>query len=170
METQSHVTLVTKIVVSILWGIISLVVGGYALYQHFNTSPINPSDLKYVDGTVSSVFVNDAPGMNNAHWTQVKLKEYPSHRFIITYSDEAIREQSTIRLYVKKNEDLDNSRRSTVYAYETADYSIPLAAYYEYQKTESQWGLPVGIALVIMCFAGELAIWQKELKKKIVTS
>ena len=35
METQSHVTLVTKIVVSILWGIFSLVVGGYALYQHF---------------------------------------------------------------------------------------------------------------------------------------
>lgn len=62
METQSRVTLVTKIVVSILRRIFSLVVGGSALYQHFNASPINSSDLKYVDGTVSSVFVNDAPG------------------------------------------------------------------------------------------------------------
>ncbi|MBR1784354.1 MAG: hypothetical protein IJ760_02815 [Bacteroidales bacterium] len=170
METQSHVTLVTKIVVSILWGIFSLVVGGNALYQHFNTSPINSSDLKYVDGTVSSVFVNDAPGKNNAHWTRVELNEYPLHHFIIPYSDEAIHEQSTIRLCVKKDEDLNSSRRSTVYAYETADYSIPLDAYYEYLETESQWGLPVGVAFIIVCIAVELAIWQKELRKRIATS
>ncbi|MBR1882064.1 MAG: hypothetical protein IJ808_03470 [Muribaculaceae bacterium] len=159
-----------KIVVSILWGIFSLVVGGNALYQHFNASPITQSDLKYVDGTVSSVFVNDAPGKNNAHWTRVELNEYPLHRFIIPYSDEAIHEQSTIRLYVKKNEDLNSSRKSTVYAYETAGYSIPLAAYNEYLETESQWGLPVGIALIIICIAVELAIWQKELRKKIAAN
>ncbi len=165
MKTQFHAALVTKVIVSVLWGILSIGMGGIALYQHFNTSPVNSGDLKYVDGTVSSVHVNSAPGRHNSYWTRVILNEYPSHRFIIPYSDDAIQVQSSIRLYVNKNDNLNNSRKSKVYAYETADYGVPLAAYNENLKTNSQWGLWCGIVLIILCFVVEFYIWRKELKQ-----
>ena len=106
------------------------------------------------------------------------LIEYPQYRFYIPFIDETLTSGSPITLYVPirdyqrvvEKSALTNRELHTqdeydpfVVAYESENSRVTLSDYNEWSRTDSKWGLYLGIVLILFGIGGEIwTFWHKK--------
>ncbi|MBP5663060.1 MAG: hypothetical protein J6X16_02165 [Bacteroidales bacterium] len=163
------------IVGSIVWGVVFFGFGLFALTNYFGHKDIKYEDLHRIDGTISKVAIESVKSRKT--YTSVLLIEYPQYRFYIPFVDKTLKSESSITLYVsvrdyqrviEKNA-LTNKQLHTqdqyapfVVAYESDNSCVTLSDYNEWSRTNSKWGLYVGIVCILFGIGGEIWIFRRK--------
>lgn len=180
-ETQRKFSRRLKIVGSDVFGVMYFGFGLFALINYFGHKDIKSEDLRRIDGTISEVTIESVKSRKN--FTSVLLIEYPQYRFYIPFIDETLKSESPITLYVpvrdyqrvvEKSALTDRELHTQdeydpfVVAYESDNSFVTLSDYNEWSRTNSKWGLYVGIAVILFGIVGEYwFFWRK--KKEVQT-
>jgi len=165
-----------KIVGSIVWGLAFIGFGLFALVNYFGHKDIKSEDLRRIDGTISEAVVESVKSRKT--FTSVLLIEYPQYRFYIPFIDETLTSGSPITLYVPIRDYQRVVEKSAltygelhtqdeydpfVVAYESENSRVTLSDYNEWSRTDSKWGLYLGIVLTLFGIVGEIWIfWRKK--------
>ena len=179
-ETKRHFSRILIIVGSIVWGLLCFGLGIFALISYFGYKDVKPENLRSINGTISEVVIERVKARET--FTRVLLIEYPQYWFYIPIIDKTLTSESPITLYVPvrdyqrvvKKSELTNRELHTqdeydpfVVAYESNNSCFTLSDYNEWSRTDSKWGLYLGIVLVLFGIGGEIWFFWRSKKVKV---
>ena len=178
-KTKRNFSRILIIVGSIVWGLLFFCLGIFGIHYYLTHKDVSSMDLRRIDGVISEVHVYTGTAKNYDPHTSVKLVEYPQYWFDIPHiEDKTLTSESPITLYVPirdyqrvvENSALANRELHTqdqyapfVIAYESNNSCFTLSDYNEWSRTDSKWGLYLGIICILFGIGGEIwFFWRKK--------